>query len=85
MHFLASSNRFESLKKEGVTILEHKRLAEACDDNSVTITSAELETEIEELQKTKENILLLRQVNISQLNIYKYEIITVFVNLSETN
>ncbi len=72
------------MKKEGVTILEHKRLAEACDDHYVTITSAELETEIEELQKTKENLLLLRQVNISQLNIYKYEIITVFVNSSET-
>jgi hypothetical protein len=61
------------LKKEGITILEGKRLAEAYDNHSVTITSAELETEIEDLESVKEALILQKQVYVNQLNIYKYE------------
>ncbi len=61
------------MKKEGITILEGKRLAEACDNHSITITSAELETEIEDLESVKEALMVQKQVYVNQLNIYKYE------------
>lgn len=53
--------------------MEGKRLAEAYDNHSVTITSAELETEIEDLESVKEALILQKQVYVNQLNIYKYE------------
>ncbi|EFX65599.1 hypothetical protein DAPPUDRAFT_229597 [Daphnia pulex] len=62
--------KFENLKKEGITILEGKRLAEAYDNHSVTVTSAELETAIEDLESVKEALILQKQVYVNQLNIY---------------
>ncbi len=64
--------RFESLKKESITILEGKRLSEALDNQPVVITSTELETEIQDLQNLKDGLVSQKQLYINQLNIFKY-------------
>ena len=65
--------RFDNLKKDNVTILEGKRLSEALDNQPVSSTCIELETEIQELQNVKDGLINQKQLYINQLNIIKYE------------
>ena len=65
--------RFDNLKKDNVTILEGKRLSEALDNQPVSSTCIELETEIQELQNIKDGLINQKQLYINQLNIIKYE------------
>ena len=65
--------RFDHLKKDNVTILEGKRLSEALDNQPVSSTCIELETEIQELQNVKDGLINQKQLYINQLNIIKYD------------
>ena len=65
--------RFDNLKKDNVTILEGKRLSEALDNQPVSSTCIELETEIQELQNIKDGLINQKQLYINQLNIIKYD------------
>ena len=65
--------RFDNLKKDNVTILEGKRLSEALDNQPVSSTCIELETEIQELQNVKDGLINQKQLYINQLNIIKYD------------
>ncbi|KAI9553868.1 hypothetical protein GHT06_019138 [Daphnia sinensis] len=61
--------QFECLEKERFTVLEGKRLIEASNAPQVTPIIAGLETELQELQKIKDNLLFQRQLCVNQLNI----------------
>lgn len=64
--------RFENLRKEGITTLEGKRLIEALDNQPAITSCTELSSEIQELERVKEELINKKQTYISQLNIFKY-------------
>ena len=67
------SSRFEALKRNGITILEGKRLSEAlANQPDEGIENTVIESEIEELKKRKEMLLNQKQNYIKQLNMLKY-------------
>ena len=66
--FLIWFSRFEKLKQDGITILEGKRLAEALSNQSDMMGEAEIETQIQQLQMQKENLVDQKQKLIKQFN-----------------
>ncbi|XP_057375585.1 HAUS augmin-like complex subunit 3 [Daphnia carinata] len=65
----AELKQFECLEKEKFTVLEGKRLIEASNTPPGAPVIAGLETELQELQKIKDNLLIQRQLCVNQLNI----------------